>query len=86
MRCDLRRRLRELHDKTGHTTLSVTHDQDEALELADRAAILDRGRIEQIGTPVAGFIGEAVRLPAGPVRCRGDLVRVAFQTVRAFPA
>ncbi|EJW13307.1 Sulfate and thiosulfate import ATP-binding protein CysA [Rhodovulum sp. PH10] len=74
VRRDLRRWLRDLHDRTGHTTLFVTHDQDEALELADRVAILDRGRIEQIGTPdevydrpatafVAGFIGEAVKVP-----------------------
>ncbi|MBS0224119.1 MAG: sulfate/molybdate ABC transporter ATP-binding protein [Proteobacteria bacterium] len=74
VRRDLRRWLRDLHDRTGHTTLFVTHDQEEALELADRVAILSKGRIEQIGTPdevldqpatafVAGFIGEAVRLP-----------------------
>ena len=52
----------------------MTHDQEEALELADRVAILNRGAIEQVGTPddvldqpatafVAGFVGEAVRLP-----------------------
>lgn len=74
VRRDLRRWLREIHDRTGHTTLFVTHDQEEALELADRVAIVNRGRIEQIGAPdeildcpatafVAGFVGEAVRLP-----------------------
>ncbi len=51
VRKDLRRWLRELHDRTGHTTLFVTHDQDEAFELADRVAILNQGRIEQVGTP-----------------------------------
>jgi sulfate transport system ATP-binding protein len=51
VRKDLRRWLRELHDRTGHTTLFVTHDQEEAFELADRVAILNKGRIEQIGTP-----------------------------------
>ena len=50
VRKDLRKWLRELHQRTGHTTLFVTHDQDEAFELADRIAILDHGRIEQVGT------------------------------------
>ena len=75
VRKDLRRWLREIHERTGRTTLFVTHDQDEALELADRVAILDRGRLEQVGTPdevydrpasrfVADFLGLAVSLPA----------------------
>jgi sulfate transport system ATP-binding protein len=74
VRKDLRRWLREIHDKTGHTTVFVTHDQDEALELSDRIAILDKGRIEQLGDPdeiydtpatpfVFGFIGESSRVP-----------------------
>jgi len=50
VRKDLRRWLRELHLKTGYTTVFVTHDQEEALELADRVVIMNRGRIEQIGT------------------------------------
>jgi sulfate transport system ATP-binding protein len=50
VRKDLRKWLRELHQRTGHTTLFVTHDQDEAFELADRIAILNLGKIEQIGT------------------------------------
>ncbi len=53
VRKSLRRWLRELHDETGHTTLFVTHDQDEAFELADRVAVFNHGRIEQIGTPQA---------------------------------
>lgn len=51
VRKDLRKWLRQLHDKTRHTTLFVTHDQDEAFELADRIAILNNGVIEQVGTP-----------------------------------
>src|ERR1700716_1856034 len=51
VRRDLRRWLREVHDRTGHTTLFVTHDQEEALELADRVAIFNRGRVDQVGTP-----------------------------------
>ena len=74
VRKDLRLWLRELHKRTGHTTIFVTHDQDEALEMSDRVAILNRGALEQIGTPdeiydspatpfVFGFIGDSNRLP-----------------------
>jgi sulfate transport system ATP-binding protein len=74
VRRDLRRWLREIHDKTGHTTVFVTHDQEEALELADRIVVMSEGKIEQIGTPdeiydspdspfVFSFIGESSRLP-----------------------
>ncbi len=52
VRKDLRKWLRDLHQRTGHTTLFVTHDQDEAFELADRVAILNQGRIEQVGPPL----------------------------------
>src|SRR5262249_45035600 len=87
---DLRRWLRELHDRTGHTTLFVTHDQEEALELADRVAIFNRGRIDQVGTPdeifdapatpfVAGFIRQALPLPAGVA---GQWVRLGPHAVR----
>ena len=51
VRIELRRWLRRLHDQTGQTTLFVTHDQEEALELADRVVVLKDGRIEQVGTP-----------------------------------
>ena len=67
VRKDLRRWLRELHARTGHTTLFVTHDQDEAFELADRVAILNLGKIEQVGTareivsnPANSFVAEFV--------------------------
>jgi sulfate transport system ATP-binding protein len=74
VRRGLRRWLRDLHEHTGLTTIFVTHDQDEALELADRIAILRDGRIEQIGTPeqlyrepasgfVFDFLGDTVQLP-----------------------
>jgi sulfate transport system ATP-binding protein len=52
VRVELRRSLREIHDATGLTTVFVTHDQEEALDLADRVAIMNRGQIEQIGSPV----------------------------------
>ena len=74
VRKDLRIWLRDLHKRTGHTTVFVTHDQDEALEMSDRVAILNRGALEQIGTPdeiydapatpfVFQFIGDSNRLP-----------------------
>ena len=48
VRKDLRQWLRKFHDRTGLTTVFVTHDQNEAMELADRVAILNSGRIEQV--------------------------------------
>jgi sulfate transport system ATP-binding protein len=51
VRVELRRWLRDLHDSTGLTTIFVTHDQEEALALADRVAIMAAGRIEQVGSP-----------------------------------
>ncbi|MDP1736967.1 MAG: sulfate/molybdate ABC transporter ATP-binding protein [Caulobacter sp.] len=73
VRRDLRRWLRRVHDETGVTTVFVTHDQEEALDLADRVAILKDGRLVQIGEPQAvynapadafiyDFLGGAVRL------------------------
>ena len=73
VRVELSRWLRRLHEQTGQTTLFVTHDQDEALELADRVVVMRNGRIEQAGPPediyrapasayVFDFIGRANRL------------------------
>lgn len=89
VRKDLRQWLRALHDRTGHTTLFVTHDQDEAFELADRVAILNGGLIEQVGPPaqimrqpgtafVADFISRSVK--AAPLTTPADR-RSQFRTV-----
>jgi sulfate transport system ATP-binding protein len=70
VRQDLRRWLDELHREIGVTSLLVTHDQDEALELANRIVVMHEGKIEQVGTPdevyndpatafVAGFVGSS---------------------------
>ncbi len=84
VRKDLRHWLRDLHKRTGHTTIFVTHDQDEALEMSDRVAILNRGALEQIGAPdeiydspatpfVFQFIGDSNRLPVDLANGRARL-------------
>jgi sulfate transport system ATP-binding protein len=73
VRAELREWLRRLHDEVHVTTVLVTHDQAEAMEVADRIAVMNHGRIEQVGTPaelydrpgtefVLGFIGQATRI------------------------
>jgi sulfate transport system ATP-binding protein len=61
VRKDLRRWLRRLHDELHVTSIFVTHDQEEAMEVADRVVVLDQGHIEQIGTP-----DEIYNNPASP--------------------
>ncbi|MDG3040488.1 sulfate/molybdate ABC transporter ATP-binding protein [Roseicyclus marinus] len=51
VRKELRQGLREIHDRTGLTTVFVTHDQEEAMELADLVVVMSMGRIEQVGKP-----------------------------------
>jgi sulfate transport system ATP-binding protein len=93
VRKELRRWLRQLHEQMGLTSIFVTHDQEEALELADRVVVLDRGAIEQIGTPeevymaprsgfVSGFVGDSNSLP---VTVRGDQALFRNHTVALSP-
>jgi sulfate/thiosulfate transport system ATP-binding protein len=51
VRKELRQGLRDIHDSTGLTTIFVTHDQEEAMELADIVVVMSMGRIEQVGKP-----------------------------------
>jgi len=61
VRKELRRWLRRLHDEVRATTVFVTHDQEEAMEVADRIVVMNQGRIEQVGTP-----DEVYQNPATP--------------------
>ncbi len=94
VRKELRRWLRDIHDRTGHTTVFVTHDQEEALELADRVVVLNHGKIEQVGSPdevydrpaspfVAGFIGETNALP---VMVQGGTIYLDERPIGSAPA
>ena len=87
VRLQLREQIRALQQRLGTTTLFVTHDQEEALSMADRVGVMRTGRLEQIATPdelyaapaspfVAEFVGTMNRIPAGVLYLLGA-VRVA---------
>lgn len=88
-RAELREWVRDLRRERPITTILVTHDHEEAMELADRIAVMDGGRIHQVGTPeeiywapatefVAGFVGSSSRLSTadGPRFVRPEAVRL----------
>ncbi|WP_225772312.1 ABC transporter ATP-binding protein [Inquilinus sp. Marseille-Q2685] len=94
LRQEMQVELKRIQRESGLTTIFVTHDQEEALTLSDRIAILDRGRIVQDGAPgeiyerprtrfAAGFLGDANFLEgtvtAGSVEVQGGTIRVAGQ-------
>jgi sulfate transport system ATP-binding protein len=96
VRKELRRWLRRLHDELHITSIFVTHDQEEALEVADRVVLMDHGQVEQVGSPtevyehpatpfVYGGLGAANRLPGrvgGPLGfARPHEVAIATQPV-----
>ena len=79
VRSELRDWLRHLHDEIHVTTVFVTHDQEEAMDVADQVAVMNQGRVEQVGTPtelydrpasefVMRFVGDANRLGGAWVR------------------
>ena len=75
VRKDLRMWLRRLHDEVHVTTIFVTHDQEEAMEVADFIAVMNRGRIEQVGSPRDVYehpVSEFVMTFIGPVNQVGD--------------
>jgi sulfate transport system ATP-binding protein len=93
VRKELRSWLRRLHDDLHISTLFVTHDQEEALEVADRIVVMNHGRVEQVGSPqdvydhpqtsfVYEFLGAANRLQ-GEVDARGFIVDGATSPIAA---
>jgi sulfate/thiosulfate transport system ATP-binding protein len=87
VRKELREWLRRLHDEVPVTTVFVTHDQEEALEVADEIVVINDGRIEQVGSPdqlydapandfVMGFLGEVTQL--GQERLRPHDIEIAL--------
>jgi len=92
VRLHLRSEIRALQRRLGVTTILVTHDQEEAMSVSDRLVVLNKGHIEQVGTPkevyrepatsfVAGFIGRSTEVDGtvesdGVVRAKGVALRV----------
>lgn len=88
LRVQMREELRNLQRRVKKTTIFVTHDQTEALAMSDRIAVLSRGKIEQIGTPVeiykspsssfvAQFIGNSNMFPVAVLERSGDRATIA---------
>ena len=88
LRAAMEREFARFHERTGTTMIYITHDQTEAMALADRIAMMDKGRILQFATPsqlyrepadatVARFIGEGIVVPARVVSVDGDATCVA---------
>jgi spermidine/putrescine transport system ATP-binding protein len=90
LRTQMRIELKQLQKKLGITFIFVTHDQEEALTMSDRVAVINAGRVEQIGTVneiyykpatrfVATFIGESNIVEAEILRAEGDFLRCRLQ-------
>ena len=92
VRKELRQWLRDLHQQTGVTTVFVTHDQEEALELADRVVIMQKGKIAQLGSVdqvyeqpasplVFDFLGDSNIIPA---QLHGDAVHISNTEIGSY--
>jgi iron(III) transport system ATP-binding protein len=91
LRRSMRREIRDAHDRSGGTSIYVTHDQEEAIALSDRVVVIRAGTIEQVGTPkeiytepatrfVADFIGFENLLPATVTGTRDGMTGVRLQS------
>lgn len=90
VRKELRVWLRRLHDEVHVTTVLVTHDQEEAMEVADHLAVIDHGRLQQVGTPQQLYdepVNDFVLTFVGPATSiRGEYVRPHDLSVSRVPA
>lgn len=99
LRTQMRAEIKRLHNRLGVTSIYVTHDQVEAMTLADRIVVMDDGNIEQVGTPmelflnpanafVAGFLGSP---PMNQIRAKlknganGPIAQIGEQTLQLAP-
>ncbi|WP_048151793.1 ABC transporter ATP-binding protein [Palaeococcus ferrophilus] len=93
LRLEMRSEIRRIQRELGITVLYVTHDQEEAMAISDRIAVMNVGTVEQVGTPreiyespktefVASFMGKTNVIPAEVVERNGDRVTVEFEGIR----
>ncbi|AIF69503.1 spermidine/putrescine ABC transporter ATP-binding protein [Palaeococcus pacificus DY20341] len=93
LRLEMRSEIRRIQRELGITVLYVTHDQEEAMAISDRLAVMNVGTVEQVGTPkeiyeeprtefVASFMGKTNVVPAKVVDREGDKVSVEFESYR----
>ncbi|RLF79936.1 ABC transporter ATP-binding protein [Thermococci archaeon] len=93
LRLEMRSEIRRIQRELGITVIYVTHDQEEAMAISDRVAVMNIGQIEQVGTPkeiyeqpktefVAAFMGKTNVIPAEVVEREGDKVTVEFEGFR----
>ena len=85
LRVEMRREIKELHQKTGVTVVYVTHDRSEALALGVRSVVVNRGQIEQVGTPREIYAAPATPFVAKFVG-RSNLIAGAWQEDVFIPA